>query len=72
MRNFLNEHKNIMQMQYQEFEQEKQQFSDMNTRMEAEKQKVIQEREKIEQEIRSIKMLNQEMYKQGGDMNDEE
>ena len=38
----------------------------MNSRMEQEKNKVIQEREKIEHEIRSIKALNEEMYRQTG------
>lgn len=38
----------------------------MNHRMEDEKQKVITEREKIEHEIRSIKMLNEDLYRQTG------
>ena len=32
--------------------------------MEHEKQKVVQEREKIENEIRSIKAMNEELYRQ--------
>ena len=63
MRDFLNDHKSIMQTQYKDFEVEKQQFNEMNSRMDVEKNKVIQEREKIENEIRSIKALNEEMYR---------
>lgn len=33
MRDFLNDHKEIMQTQYKEFEMEKQQFNEMNSRM---------------------------------------
>ena len=61
MRNFLNEHKEIMTNQYQDFEMEKKQFEEMNLRMEDEKQKVVFEREKIEEEIRSIKVLNEDL-----------
>lgn len=64
MRQFLNEHKQIMQTQYSEFETEKKQFEEMNQRMDDEKRKVVQEREKIEQEIRSIKALNEDLYQQ--------
>ena len=64
MRNVLNEHKDIMANQYQDFELEKKQFEEMNHRMEDEKRKVIQEREKIEEEIRSIKVLNEDLYRQ--------
>ena len=63
MRNFLNEHKEIMANQYQDFEMEKKQFEEMNLRMEDEKQKVVFEREKIEEEIRSIKVLNEDLYR---------
>ena len=63
MRNFLNEHKEIMTNQYQDFEMEKKQFEEMNLRMEDEKQKVVFEREKIEEEIRSIKVLNEDLYR---------
>jgi len=63
MRNFLNEHKEIMANQYQDFEMEKKQFEEMNHRMEDEKQKVVFEREKIEEEIRSIKVLNEDLYR---------
>lgn len=63
MRNFLNEHKEIMTNQYQDFEMEKKQFEEMNLRMEDEKRKVVQEREKIEEEIRSIKALNEDLYR---------
>jgi len=51
MRTFLNEHKSIMQNQYNDFEIEKQQLEEMNVRMEEEKRKVALEREKIEHEI---------------------
>jgi len=68
MRNFLNEHKEIMANQYQDFEIEKKQFEEMNHRMEDEKQKVVFEREKIEEEIRSIKVLNEDLYRQNGIM----
>jgi len=40
----------------------------MNHRMEDEKQKVVFEREKIEEEIRSIKVLNEDLYRQNGIM----
>jgi hypothetical protein len=42
---------------------EKKQFEEMNNRMEDEKLKVVQEREKIEEEIRSIKALNEDLYR---------
>jgi hypothetical protein len=42
---------------------EKKQFEEMNNRMEDEKMKVVQEREKIEEEIRSIKALNEDLYR---------
>lgn len=41
MRGFLNEHKEIMANQYQDFEMEKKQFEEMNNRMEDEKIKVV-------------------------------
>lgn len=63
MRSFLNEHKAIMQSQYNDFEMEKRQFEEMNVRMEEEKRKVALEREKIEHEIRSIRALNDDLYK---------
>ena len=44
MRNFLNEHKEIMAGQYHDFELEKRKFEDMNMKMEGEKQKVLEER----------------------------
>ena len=58
-----------MNEQYKEFELEKQQFSEMNSRMDSEKQKVVAEREKIESEIKGIKALNEELYRQNN-MND--
>ena len=64
MRSFLNEHKGIMQSQYNDFEMEKRQFEEMNMRMEEEKRKVALEREKIEHEIKSIRALNDDLYKQ--------
>ena len=64
MRNFLNEHKEIMSSQYQDFEMEKRRFEDMNLKMEDEKRKVVQERQKIEDEIRGIKALNEDLYRQ--------
>ena len=38
----------------------------MNARMESDKIKVQQEREKVEQEIRSIRALNEDLWKQNG------
>jgi hypothetical protein len=64
MRNFLNDHKQVMATQYKDFELEKQQFQEMNTRMDDEKSKVILEREKIENEIRSIKTMNEDLFRQ--------
>ena len=66
MRQFLNEHKSIMQSQYSDFEMEKRQFEEMNARMEQEKKKVVQERENIHREIQSIKTLNDDLYRQNG------
>merc|ERR1712021_55728 len=66
MRKFLNEHKAIMQNQYNDFEMEKRQFEEMNLRMEDEKSKVALEREKIEHEIKSIRALNEDLYRQTG------
>lgn len=63
MRQFLNEHKGIMQTQYEDYERERKQFEEMNVKMDAEKIKVVQEREKIEAEIRSIKALNDDLYR---------
>lgn len=60
----MNDHKQVMAAQYKDFELEKQQFQEMNTRMEHEKAKVIQEREKIENEIKSIKAMNEELFRQ--------
>lgn len=48
MRNFLNEHKLIMQQQYRDFETEKKSLDDMNNRLETDKLKISEEREKIE------------------------
>lgn len=64
MRTFLNEHKSIMQNQYNDFEMEKRQFEEMNMRMEEEKRKVALEREKIEHEIKSIRALNEDLFRQ--------
>ena len=66
MRQFLNEHKSIMQSQYPDFEMEKRQFEEMNARMEQEKKKVVQERENNHREIQSIKTLNDDLYRQNG------
>ena len=38
----------------------------MNSRMDDEKRKVVHEREKIEQEIKGIKALNADLYRQNG------
>ena len=43
---------------------EKRQFEEMNLRMEEEKRKVNLEREKIEHEIKSIRALNEDLYRQ--------
>lgn len=59
MRSFLNEHKLVMVQQYKDFEHEKKSFDDMNGRMESEKLKISEEREKIEAEVRKIRELNQ-------------
>mmetsp|Transcript_6549 Transcript_6549/g.11080 ORF Transcript_6549/g.11080 Transcript_6549/m.11080 type:complete len:134 (-) Transcript_6549:39-440(-) len=72
MRNFLNEHKQIMANQHQEFEMEKRQFDEMNTRMDEEKKKIVHEREKIADEIKSIKTLNEDLYRQNGLIRDED
>ena len=42
---------------------EKKQFQEMNARMDLEKQKVAQERQKIEGEIKSIMTLNDDLYR---------
>ena len=64
MRSFLNEHKGIMQSQYNDFEMEKRQFEEMNARMDEEKRTVALEREKIEHEIKSIRALNEDLFRQ--------
>jgi len=61
MRAFVSEHKQVMQAQYRDFESERRQFEDMNTRMEAEKLKIAEDRERIEAEVRKIRELNREM-----------
>ena len=61
MRAFVNDHKMVMQNQYRDFEAERRQFEDMNTRMEAEKLKIAEDRERIEAEVRKIRELNREM-----------
>lgn len=61
MRAFVNENKQVMQAQYRDFEAERRQFEDMNTRMEAEKLKIAEDRERIEAEVRKIRELNREM-----------
>ncbi len=63
MRSFLNDHKEIMQQQHQDFEIEKKQFNEMNNRMDVEKEKVKGERVKIENEIKSIMALNDDLYR---------
>lgn len=62
MRRFLNEHKEVMARQQEDFEQERRQFEQMNVRMEQDKVKITQEREKVEQELRSIRALNEDLY----------
>lgn len=64
MRNFLNEHKQVMQQQYKDFDIEKRSFEDMTNRMEHEKQKISEERERIEGEVRKIKELNSQIQQQ--------
>ena len=58
MRSFLNDHKSIMQQQYKDFESEKRSFEDMTNRMESEKVKISEDREKIEAEVRRIREIN--------------
>ncbi len=50
-----------MQSQYKDFEHEKKQFDEMTHRMESEKFKISEDREKIEAEVRRIRELNQQM-----------
>jgi len=57
-RGFLDEHKDILQQQYRDFDSERQAFDEMNKRMEGEKLKISEEREQIEQEVRRIRELN--------------
>jgi len=64
MRSFLSEHKQVMQGQYKEFEQEKKSFEEMNSKMEAEKAKISEDRERIEGEVRKIKELNAQLNKE--------
>ena len=52
-----------MTTQHQDFEMEKKQFNEMNLRMDEEKQKVKSERLKIENEIKSIMALNDDLYR---------
>ena len=61
MRSFINEHRAIMQSQYRDFEVERRQFEDLNHRMEGDKVKISEERERIETEVRKIRELNREM-----------
>jgi len=61
MREFINEHKSLMQNQYKEFEVERRNFEDMTQRLELEKLKIAEDRERIEAEVRKIRDLNKEM-----------
>ena len=63
MRRFLNEHKEVMSRQQEDFEAERRQFEQMNQRMEQDKVRIQQEREKVEAEIRSIRALNEDLYR---------
>ena len=61
MRQFVNDHKQLMTVQYREFDSERRQFEEMSTRMEGEKVRIAEERERIEGEVRRIRELNKEM-----------
>jgi len=61
MREFINEHKSLMQNQYKEFEVERRNFEDMTQRLELEKLKIAEDRERIEAEVRKIRDINKEM-----------
>jgi len=64
MRSFLNEHKKIMQIQYSDFTNEKKSFDDLNHRMEADKEKISLEREKVEAEVLQIRELTKQLEQQ--------
>ena len=61
MRSFVNDHKALMQTQYREFESERKHFIDLNMKMENEKSKIAEDRERIEGEVRKIREINREM-----------
>ena len=50
-----------MASQYREFETERKAFEEMNSRMEGEKLRIAEERERVEAEVRKIRELNREM-----------
>ena len=57
-RSFLDEHKQILQQQYRDFDNERAAFDEMNRRMEHEKLKISEDRESIEIEVRKIREIN--------------
>ena len=63
-RNFLDEHKQILTQQYRDFDQERHAFDEMNKRMEMDKVRISEEREKIEAEVRRIRDLNISLQKE--------
>lgn len=65
-RGFLDEHKQVLAQQYRDFDQERHAFDEMNKRMEGDKIKISEEREKIESEVRRIRDLNVSLQRELG------
>lgn len=64
MQVFVEEQKARMRHQYDEFDKDRKTFTDISKRMENEKLKISEERERIESEVRRIKELNGQLQGQ--------
>jgi hypothetical protein len=61
MRTFIAEQRAATQTQYREFDTERRKFEDLASKMEADKLRVAEERERIEAEVRKIRELNRDL-----------
>ena len=57
-RSFLDQHRDVLTQQYRDFDKERHAFDEMTKRMEADKVRISEDREKMEQEVRRIRDLN--------------
>jgi len=62
-RNFLEDHKQILNQQYREIDNERKNFEDMQRRTERERQAISEDRERIAAEVRKIREMNTQLTK---------